>query len=236
MSRPFLLTAFLLILSLSLACSATPSLLPSDTPTSPPAASLPSATPTSPPADRPSSTPAALPTVAPSPTPNTSNTPSTANPACLVRSWTMSAEQINAKLTQLIALPEGATMPQAQPGSSMTLTFQADGNWTMTGEVTLRGEMPDGFIEGVASYAFDGRHSAEGDLLTIISANRNITITNLRATINGNTIEIPLTSNPFPPEAFDLPSSAQYRCQPDSLQFIYTGPAGPVTETWLPAR
>lgn len=230
--RSFAILTLLFVLLISTACTNSPATIPTATPT-PTTVSAALTTPTLPPPPAPSTpTPATVIPTATAPV----LTPAGGDPACLNGSWRMEAEQINDKLSQLINVPAGTHLPQAQPGSFMLLTFQPNGTWSMTGNATLRGELPEGYIEGTANYNLSGTYSVNDTTLTLTSTTHVINFDTLRANINGQQVEIPLTTNPFPPEAFDLPSSATYRCTSAQLQVSYTIHGLSATETWLPSR
>jgi hypothetical protein len=158
------------------------------------------------------------------------------DPACLQGNWRMEAEQINNKYQQLISIPPGSPLPQAQPGSFMQLSLQSNGTWSMNGTTTLRAEMPEGYMEGTANYAFSGTYTADSSSLTLSATTQDLNFETLRANINGQIVELPLTTNPFPAEIFSPAETAQYRCTNTELQISYTINGYSATETWLRSR
>ena len=150
---------------------------------------------------------------------------------CLLGSWKMDAYALNNKF---LDLTQSATMYVTAP-SEMQMNFSDTNAYIISGQTTMRFDIPNtsdyfelfGYHDGQGGYAADGRQ------LTIVPIDYNVDYGAMRAIINGQSAESPLTSVPIPETLMSPPTYASYRCNGNTLEITYDGPLGPVTEEWI---
>lgn len=150
--------------------------------------------------------------------------------SCLVGLWTMDAYAINNKLLDLTSSP---TLLVIAP-SLFSLEFRADGSYDISGQLTVRSEIPGGsdYIEMDALHQGMGTFTARGGRLAVVPLDYQVTYVEMRAMINGN-LNAALIDPENQPEIYlGLPDSASYRCSGNRLTITYDGLSGPVTEEW----
>ncbi len=177
----------------------------------------------------------AIPTVPePSPTaavtPTVVETPTTLD-ACLLGNWKMDAYALNIKF---LDLTQSTTMYVTAP-SEMQMNFSDTNSYIISGQTTMRFDIPNSsdYFELFGYHDGEGGYAADGTRLTIVPIDYNVDYGAMRAVINGQSAESPLTSVPIPETLMSPPPYANYRCNGNSLEITYDGPLGPVTEEWI---
>ena len=88
------------------------------------------------------------------------------------------------------------------------------------------------YFELNGAHSGQGSYGADGSVLTIVPIEYHVDYGAMRAFINGQSAEAPLTSVPIPENAMAPPAYAGYRFTGNTLEITYDGPLGPVTEEW----
>ena len=180
------------------------------------ACSLPSAAPAEP--DATATPPVSTPTVV--------ETPSTLD-SCLIGVWTMDAYALNNKLLDLTGSPSLSVIAPSQ----MTMQFNDDNTFAISGQTTVRFDIPGGtdYIEMAGAHAGQGIYTADGVSLNITTSNYGVEYGTMRAFINGESQDVPAGAvPPMPEDALAPPASAGYSCSESSLEISYAG----ITEVW----
>ena len=161
-------------------------------------------------------------------TPTPVETPAIIDP-CLLGLWTMDVVALNNKYLDLV--PTGNMFVTAP--SSMAIDFRADNTFNMSGETTIRFDIPNtsDYLQGYAYHEGQGSYAADGTLLTTVAVNYTVDNGAMTSYINGVTT-VSETPPPSPGIPMAPPSSASYLCRGNLLQISYDSPSGPVTEEW----
>ena len=150
--------------------------------------------------------------------------------SCLLGAWTMDVYALNNKFLDLTG---SATMYVTAP-SSMVMEYRADNSYALSGETTMRFDIPNSsdYFEVNGAHAGQGSYGADGSVLTIVPFDYHVDYGAMRAVINGQSAEAPLMSIPIPENGLAPPAYANYRCTGNRLEITYDGPLGSVTEEW----
>lgn len=165
----------------------------------------------------------------PAPTAPSAATPVLLDP-CLLGVWTMDVYDLNNKFLDLTQSP----MMYVIAPSIMTIEFRDDQSFALDGQITIRGDIPNGsdYMELNGYHQASGSYAADGRLISVIAAQDIIDFGALRVYIDGQLSEGPFNMGPPPEAMFSLPTDAAYICSGSSLQITFSGPLGAVTESW----
>lgn len=160
---------------------------------------------------------------------STTESTSTLQDACLVGVWTMDAYALNNKFLDLTQSP---TMFVVAP-SSMLLEFRSDNSYSISGDTTIRFDIPGGddYMQMTGTHTGQGSYAADGSLLTVAGATYVVDFGPMMAYIDGESTVSPIEV-PLPADFMSPPTSTSYRCSGNTLEITYEGPSGSVTEEW----
>jgi hypothetical protein len=148
--------------------------------------------------------------------------------SCLIGVWQMDVYALNNKFQD--AAPNG--LMQVMAPSEAMMEFSADHTFRMSGQVTMRGDIPNSgdYIEIDGAYQGSGAYTVGSGQISFLATEYVMDYGDMRAVINGQP-----TSGAFgaaPNWAMSPPKDARYTCTGNSLQVSYDGPAGPIVEEW----
>lgn len=149
---------------------------------------------------------------------------------CLVGTWTMDTYALNNKFLDLTSSP---VMSVVAP-SAMTLVFSAEGTYAISGETTIRADIPgtSDYMQMTGSHSGQGSYSADGSSLNLTDSAYSIAFGTMTSSIDGEITEAPGSAFGFPENFMSPPAMADYQCGANALLITYASPNGTITEEW----
>jgi hypothetical protein len=128
---------------------------------------------------------------------------------CLQGSWVMSNENVNTLMLSL------TTVPLSIPTGTLVMTFTGGDFGYASEDLTIRIDIPDGYLEAEAGFLFHGKFDTSGNSIEFSSTVYDVEAFTWRAVIDGMTEES-VGPNAI---AFPIPGNGPYLCSANTLSF-----------------
>ncbi len=139
---------------------------------------------------------------------------------CLQGTWIMSNEDVNSTMQALVPIPNLSI-----PSGTLVMRFTGNDFSYASDNLTMRIEMPGGYMEAEAAFLFTASFSTSDGRINFTNTVQDTEIFVWRAVINGEVSEIAGPNN----LTFPIPGNGPYGCSADALTFeAVSGATGPV--------
>ena len=135
---------------------------------------------------------------------------------CLQGTWVMPNEDVNTLMLSL------TPVPLSLPTGTLAMSFNGDDFSYGSDDLTIRIDIPGGYMEADAAFLFSGAFATSGGLIEFGQTIYSVEAFTWRAMING---EMEETTGPNA-IAFPMPGNGPYQCNANSLSFGATSGTG----------
>ncbi len=167
--------------------------------------------------------PTDVPSIAePTDLPRTSESPSSGNDPCLQGNWIMPSEDVNSLMQRVIPIPNMSFR------GSLTMSFSGNEFTYASDGMTIRVDMPGGYMEADAIFLVTANFSTNNGVITLYNTIADSSVLVWRGMVNGDFVEVP---GPINTLQFPSPDNSTYVCTADTLTFqartfSASGPSG----------